>query len=278
MKKLGLCLGLLFSLNVSGQQQKYVADTLSPVQIVQLYVSPNGFPGKMKFFCCELYQEWYADKTLGQQLPANVQRDVKVIYEDTIHAAVSVWLHDSVTSKDIYFYLVHNQTWAVYAARSLAYTDVAVNQLKKMDSIPLADRGKTYTDAHGRTFAFEHDNLTLWGGSDTNLVQFFRQNEKTFNAVQKRMTKKGYYGRNDTLVNGAMKDKKIKSLSQKILIRGFQSDKLYPGAVFYMLGGVSDNSVGYMYQPDATKVPNMTEKHFILVRPLGNGWYLFKTT
>lgn len=254
------------------------ADTLLPLQIVEQYVSPKGFPGKMKYFCCEMYTEWYADSTLGQQLPARVQRECKLIFQDTAHAVVAVWMHDSITSRDIYFFLVKKKCWTIYAARSLVMTSEAKKELARLDSIPEKDRGKAYTKAHENSFVFEYNNLKLWGSPDTTLSENFQKNKKKFYQLQALMKKKGYYGKNDTLVNDAQTDKKIKKLTDQLLIRKIDYDVRYPGCVFFIIGGMIDNTVGYMYQPDPKKVPLITEKHYIYLRPLGNGWYVFKTT
>lgn len=254
------------------------SDTLSPLQIVELYVSPNGFPNKLKFFCCEFYQEWGADSTLGQQLPARVQRECKVLYQDSIRAAVSVWLHDSTVSRDIYFFLMKNQNWTLYAARSLVMTGLAAADKKRMDSLHLAVGDKNYLKKTGHTYSFDEKNMKLWAGSDKDLQSHFIKNKDEFGQLQKRLEKKGFYGKNDSLLTKAMTDKKIKKQTAGLLIREISYDPKWPGCVFYLIGGISDNTVGYLYQPDPKKIPRMTEKKYILIQPLGNGWYIFKTT
>lgn len=253
-------------------------DTLSPLQVVQKYVSPDGFPGKMKFFCCELDKEWYADSTLGQHLPKRVERECKLLFQDSTHAVVAVWLHDSTTSRDVYFYLVKSKNWTIYSLRALTMTQEAKRELARLDSIPEKERGKTYTKSHENSYAFEYNNLKLWSSSDTALSAYFMKNQKKFFELQKQMQKKGYYGKNDTLVNDGQKDKKIKKLTDQLLIRNIDYDKRYPTCVFYIIGGMMDNTVGYLYQPDPKKVPRITEKHYIYLRALGDGWYVFKTT
>ncbi len=268
---------LVFLSIVSEAQQKSPSDTLTPLQIVERYVSPNGFPNRLKFFCCELYGEWNADSTLGQNLPRTVQRTSELIFQDTAHAVVSVWLHDSLTSLDIYFYLVKNKNWTMYAVRSLVMRQAAKDALKRLDSIPEKDRGLVYTKTHQHTYAFEQENLELWNNSDNVLIEHFNSHKKQFLEIQKRLVKKGYT-KSDSLVACGMKDKKIKKISNAILIRGFEYDKRYPGCVFYLLGGISDNTVGYLFQPNPNKIPLITEKHYIILKSLGDGWYLFKTT
>lgn len=128
----------------SSPQQHSVVDYLSPYQVVNQYVSVNGFPDKLKYFCCELYQEWDADSTLGQHLPKNVLRSPQLIFQDSTHAIVAVWLHDSVLSVDVYFYLIKKKVWTIYAARSLVMKAAATNEINRLDSIPINERGRNY--------------------------------------------------------------------------------------------------------------------------------------
>lgn len=244
---------------------------------MERYVSPDGFPNKMKFFCCELHGEWNADSTLGQNLPRTVVRTSELVFQDSAHAAVAVWLHDSITSLDIYFYLVKSQNWTIYAVRSLVMRQSAKNALKSLDSIPQKDRGEAYTKTHAHTYTFERKNLELWDNSDNVIIDHFNAHKKEFLAIQKRMVKKGFT-KSDSLIPKAINDKKIRKLTEPTLIRGFEFDKKYPGCVFYLIGGIADNTVGYMYQPDPKKIPLITEKHYIIIKSMGDGWYLFKTT
>jgi len=275
MKRFLLACSLAICAGVSAQSP---ADTLSPLRVVEKYVSPDGFPEKMRHFCCEMYQEWMAPQTLGQQLSASVKREAHLLYQDTGKAVVTVWLHDSVTSMDVYFYLQHRSVWTVYAVRSLVMKDFAKNELKRLDSVPVADRGKTYTAKWGHTWQFDRDNAVLWGEADTLLADNFRTRKAEFNKLEKMRAKKFPLKQTDSVYTYVLRDKKIKKLCDALLIRNVVIDKRAPGAILYVIGGVLDNTVGYMYQPDPAKVPQVTAGYFILIKPLGNGWYLFKTT
>ncbi len=277
MRNLFAAFLLLFTLSGLAQQRS-PSDTLSPLRVVEKYISPNGFPEKLKYFCCELYQEWHAKQTLGQQLAPSVKREARVLYLDTLHAAVAVWLHDSITSMDVYFYLIKNQNWTIYAVRSLAMTEAATQEKKRLDSIPESGRGKAYTKQRGYSYTFEYANLDLWNSSDTALATYFHRHKKEFHSLQKKLVAKGYYGKHDSLLTFAMASKKIKKPANKLLIRSIEYNPRHPGMILFVVGGMVDNTVGYFYQPDPAKVPPMTEKKYILIRPLGEGWYLFKTT
>lgn len=276
MKRIFVVLLLAVSLGV--RAQSLPGDTLSPMRVVEKYLSPDGFPEKMRHFCCEMYQEWSAPKTLGQQLAVSVQRDLHVLYQDTARAVITVWLHDSTTTMDVYFYLQHRGVWTVYAVRSLVMTSVAKKELKRLDSIPLEQRGKPYATISTHTWQFDYDNTVLWGKSDTMLAQNFYEHKATFLKLEKMRAKKFPLKASDTLKIDLNVDRKMRKQMNKLLLREIILDPHAPGAVLYHIGGVLDNSVGYMYQPDPAKVPPVTAGYFILIRPLGNGWYLYKTT
>lgn len=272
-----LLFGFFVLLHLSGKGQ-HLGDTLSPLRVVEKYVSPNGFPEKLRHFCCEMYQEWSAPLTLGQQLGPNVQREITLRYQDTSRAVVTVWFHDSLTSMDVYFYLQHRTEWTVYAVRSLAMKAIAESELRRLDSIPEVQRGKSYTTTTGHTWKFDSENTKLWGSSDTLLAEHFYKNQKLFTKLEKKRAKKYPVVTPDSISRNVMNDRKIRKASDHLLVRNIIIDKQAPEAVLYLLGGVLDNSVGYLYQPDSSKVPVASAGYFILIRPLGKGWYLYKTT
>ena len=46
----------------------------------------------------------------------------------------------------------------------------------------------------------------------------------------------------------------------------------------FSIGGMIDNSVGYFYCKDKNKLPEMSDNRYIMIKHLGDGWYLYKTT
>lgn len=275
MKRLLTALLICTTLIGFGQS---AGDTLSPLRVVEKYVSRNPFPEKLRHFCCEMYHEWMAPLTLGQQLGPQVKRECTLLYLDTGKAVVTVWFHDSITSFDAYFYLQHRDVWTVYAVRSLVMKQEAVKELKRLDSIPVKQRGKPYKKISGHTWQFDRDNTSLWNSPDTTLASHFHRNKTAFAKLEKKRASKYPLGANDTTYRTVITDKKIRKQADALLIRDIIVDENAPGTVLYLLGGVLDNSVGYMYQPDPAKLPSISAGYFILIRPLGNGWYLYKTT
>ncbi|MCA6364826.1 MAG: hypothetical protein IM638_17465 [Bacteroidetes bacterium] len=251
---------------------------LSPLQVVEQYVSPQGFPDKKSYVSGELTGERKTDTTLGQRLPLRVQRHTRLVRQDSTFACVAVWLHDSLLSTDYYFYLRKKEVWSMYAIRTLTGTAPVKAALARLDSVPPAARGKAYTAAHSHSWAFEKANCTLFLGCDSVLKTHFISNRKTFVNLQTTLAKNPRQCSNDSLLARAFGNKKISRKAGQLLIRSVVTDPLWPGTLLFLIGGTSDNRVGYLYQPDPAKIPPVSARNYILIEPLGNGWYLFKTT
>ena len=99
-----------------------------------------------------------------------------------------------------------------------------------------------------------------------------------FTALKNELIAKGIFK-----YEGGTRDmKSIEGVNHQL--RGLFIDNVYPyseetkGSLFFLIGGITDNSVGYFYIKDERNVPEMSPSHFIMIRSLGDGWYLYKTT
>ena len=110
------------------------------------------------------------------------------------------------------------------------------------------------------------------------LAQNFYTHRSEFLKLEKMRAKEYPLTARDTIMMTMNVGKKTRKQMNKLLLRDILIDPHARGTVLYLVGGVSDNSVGYMYQPDPAKLPPVSAGYFILIRPLGNGWYLYKTT
>lgn len=251
---------------------------LSPLQVVENYVSPQGFPAKKMHVSGELTGERKSDTTLGQRLPLRVQRHSRLIKQDSSFACVAVWLHDSLLSTDYYFYLRKKEVWSMYAIRTISGTAPVKAELDRLDSVPPVQRGKSYTAAHSHSWAFEKANTTLFLSCDSLLKTHFRNNQKAFANLQHTLAKNPQQCANDSLLARAFAKKNVGRNATKLLIRSVITDKQSPGGLLFLVGGIGDNRVGYLYQPDPALIPPVSARNYILVEAMGNGWYLIKTT
>ena len=53
---------------------------------------------------------------------------------------------------------------------------------------------------------------------------------------------------------------------------------IYPNVIFFTIGGILDDTGGYLYVEDNKDLPKIEKSKFIMIREIGNGWYFFKTT
>ena len=251
---------------------------LTPLQVVQNYVSPNGFPAKKQHVAGELSAERRSDTTLRQRLPPRIKRSCRLIREDSVTACVALWLRDSVSSFDYYFYLRKKQVWMMYSIRSLAGTELVRTQLRVLDSVPSADRGKVWTSTHAHTWKFEYDNAQLYLSNDSNLKSYFSAHLIEFEKLRKSLEKGKYLNRGDSVLSHSGENKKIRKQLDALLIRSIAADSSSPGGILFVIGGTGDDRCGYLYQPDPAKLPAVNERYYILIESLGKGWYLIKTT
>lgn len=251
---------------------------LSPLQVVENYVSPNGFPAKKQHVAGELSSERRSDTTLGQRLPPHIKRSCRLIREDSVTACVAVWLRDSVSSFDYYFYLRKKQVWIMYSIRSLANTEFVRKQLKQLDSVPVPERGKAWTATHAHSWKFEYDNARLYLSNDSNLKSYFNTHLLEFEKLRKSLEKGKFLNRGDSVLSHSGENKKIRKQLDALLLRGVAADSISPGGILFVIGGTGDNRCGYFYQPDPAKLPAVNERYYILIESLGKGWYLIKTT
>jgi hypothetical protein len=50
------------------------------------------------------------------------------------------------------------------------------------------------------------------------------------------------------------------------------------GCLVFSIGGMMDNTVGFLYVKDKKHLPKMDDSGVIMIREIGDGWYLYKTT
>jgi hypothetical protein len=121
-------------------------------------------------------------------------------------------------------------------------------------------------------------------GSDADIIGHFNRHQAQFNEVV-RLAQQGRYfpaELNEAALTGekaANNDPAIKELLRGLYIRRLtRRDTGCSSCLEFIIGGVNNNTVGLLYQPNPAEVPDMNPKRIIVIKPLGDGWYLYKTT
>jgi len=274
MKKLLLLLLLL-------PQLVRAQPAAEPLQIAERFVAPEGWPDMRGYLCCEAAGQ-AKRQTLGQQIPRKLRRRCQLLQQDSARAVVAVELRDSTTRNDFYLHFTREASgWKLGAVRSLAMTALGAPMLKMLTGMPPKEVAK-YDQTHPAAgHAFTVGNIRLWVGADADIMQHFRRRRPDFEEVV-RLVRAGQYFTADSANAGeqaANADPAVQRLLQSLFISRVTRRDLPCGTCLeFVIGGMVDNTVGLLYQPDAAAVPAMSPNRVIVIRPLGDGWYLYKTT
>ncbi|UOQ52577.1 hypothetical protein [Hymenobacter cellulosivorans] len=254
------------------------AQQLAPLSIAQHFVAREGWSGFARYVCCEVQQQ-ARRQTLGQQIPAHLQRTCEVVQQTDSTAVVAVELRDSTGGNDFYLHFVRQNTWKLQAVRGLGMTNFGRQMLTVLEGLPADERAR-YNQTHPKAeYDFTVGNIRLWIGSDADIEAHFTQHQADFEKTV-RLLQAGSYFRSEPADEAAANaDPAIDALLKSLYISRVTRKSTDCDACFaFVIGGLIDNTVGLLYEPDESKVPAMHPGSLIVVKPLGHGWYLFKTT
>ncbi|QJX46409.1 hypothetical protein HMJ29_05450 [Hymenobacter taeanensis] len=274
---LGWCLPLMLR----------AAQPLEPLQIAEHFVAKTGWD-EMKSYLSGEAAGQARRQSLGQQIPATLERHCQLLQQGRATAVVTVELRDSVSRNDIYLHFRRDSTaatapWKLTAVRSLAMTQLGPPMLKLLSEMPSAEVAQ-YNQKHpSADHAFMLGNIQLWIGSDANISQHFTRNQAAFQRAVQFIQAHRYFTAAPDSANieeqAINEDKELQAILRPLYITRISQEYLDCGSCLqFIIGGVTDNTVGLLYQPNAQQVPPMSPDRVIVIKPLGNGWYLFKTT
>ena len=257
---------------------------LQPLQIAQQFVAPTGWPAMKDYLCCEVAGQ-ARRQTLGQQIPARLQRACQLVAQGPASAVVAVELRDSVGGRSD-FYLHFNKEaegWKLQAIRSLAMTHLGPPMVELLANLPPTEVADYDLKHPGASHAFTLGNLRLWTSTDADISAHFQRQRADFQEAM-HLLKAGRYfdlpatGPDDTGEQAANADPALHALLQKLFLGRVTRRATGCGScVGFVIGGKLNSTVGFLYQPEAAQLPAMHPDHLIVLKPLGGGWYLYKT-
>ncbi|MBX0291486.1 hypothetical protein K3G63_13635 [Hymenobacter sp. HSC-4F20] len=274
---------LLWGLSLQG----WAGPPLEPLQIAEQFVAPGGWADMKGYLSGEAAGQ-ARRQSLGQQIPATLQRHCQLLQQGPATAVVTVELRDSVSRNDIYLHFRRDSTtsatpWKLAAVRSLAMTQLGPPMLQLLTDMAPAEVAQ-YNQKHPEaSHEFMLGNIRLWIGSDADISQHFRRNQAAFQRAARLIQARRFFAAPaDSAATGeqlANTDAEVQALLRPLYIsRVTQRTLGGAGGLEFIIGGVTNNTVGLLYQPTAALVPAMSPERVIVVKPLGNGWYLYKTT
>jgi hypothetical protein len=127
-------------------------------------------------------------------------------------------------------------------------------------------------------YNFQLGNTKLTLELDDNIAKHFKTNQAEFErlknlALTQFEKEKVDEERSIKLIEN------LKADYQKLFISSVSTGGYELGnCINFLIGGMVDNSVGYIYIKDKKDLPEMNSDRVIMIKEIGNGWYIYKTT
>ncbi len=222
------------------------------IGLVEQFFSPDGINNKQDAYTGEMLS--FIDKpTLGETLPAKTKIKIRLLASSNKRKVYAVSLSVNGKSHDYYtFILKEENQWKISAIRKLALPGIFYITLEKLQN-------KTrQTDKEKQ----QYQNMLLTVKSDAELKTFLLERKHIFDKIVK-LAKTNL--------------RQANQLANSIYINSVKHDDKN-GIVDMTIGGMLDNSVGYLYIPDDTAVPEISASDYIYVEHIIDNWYIYKTT
>jgi hypothetical protein len=233
----------------------------------------------------------YKGRPNGQDLQKGSITNFTLLEQTENKSVVAMAILDS-TGKglDTYLYFEKDSTWKMNAFRTLAMTGIIEQvkiELEKLTPQQVNDiikKSKTnnkedyaiFTSREDYNFQLGQARLTL--ELDDNIIKHFLNNQAEFERI-KNIALKELEGKEVDEETSIDLVENIKGAYHKLYISSISTGGYELGnCINFLIGGMVDNSVGYLYVADKKDVPEMNSDRVIMIKEIGNGWYIYKTT
>jgi hypothetical protein len=234
----------------------------------------------------------YKGRPNGQDLQSGLTTKFTLLGQTEKTAVVAMTILDSLgKGLDTYLHFEKNTIWKVNAFRALALTGVieqVKNGLEKMtpeqvdEMIKSSKKNKKSNEfamfTSKEEYEFELGNARLTIELDDNIAKHFVTNQSEFErlknlALTQLEKEKVDEERSMKLIEN------LKADYQKLFISSVSTGGYELGnCINFLIGGMVDNSVGYIYVKDKKNLPKMNPDRIIMIKEIGKGWYIYKTT
>jgi hypothetical protein len=259
--------------------------TYEPLDLAKKIFGKNSLPNIENYTSGE-----YKGRPNGQDLQESATTKFLLLGQTEKTAVVAMTILDS-TGKglDTYLHFEKDTVWKMSAFRALAMTGFIENIVKVLQEMTpeqideIINKPKTerteYEIFHSKEeYDFELGNAKLTIELDDNIAKHFMTNQVEFErlknlALTQLEKEKIDEERSMKLIEN------LKTDYQKIFISSISTGGYELGnCINFLIGGMVDNTVGYIYVKDKKDLPEMNPSRVIMLREIGNGWYIYKTT
>lgn len=258
-----------------------------PLDLAKKIFAKDSFSSIKNFSAGE-----YDGRPNGQDLQEGSKTTFLLLGQTDKTAVVAMAVLDSLgNGLDTYLHFKKDSIWKMTAFRALAMTGIIERimdglesmTMEQVDEIIKKSKSKntdsTYTPFTSRDeYEFKLGNSRLILDLDDDIIKHFLTHREEFERLKEAAV--GQI-RND-VVHEESSVKLIESLKsdyQKLFISSVSTGGYELGkCINFLIGGMLDNTVGYIYVTDKENLPEMNPDRIIMIREIGRGWYLYKTT
>lgn len=256
----------------------------SPLTLAKKIFAKDSLPNIAEFVTGE-----YQGRPNGQDLRDGAVTKFLLLKQTEKDAVVAMTILDSSgKGLDTYLFFVKDRIWKMNAFRSLATTGIieqVKDQLEKMtlkqvdEMVEESRKNKKKSMFESREdYQFQLGNAKLTLELDENIIRHFHQNKTEFERL-KNLAVAQLDKRETDEENRAPLLQNERSGYQKLFISSVSSGGYELGkSINFFIGGILDNSVGYIWVKDKKDLPEMNSNTVIMLREIGGGWYIYKTT
>lgn len=245
----------------------------TPAWIVERFFQHEEWSDRAAYLGGEM-EQYAGEPTPGNQMPAGTPVTARELQADSQRAIYAVSIRRDGRTYDAYVYLDRDANrWRITAVRLLALPAFFYMGMDSLQAMP------------DRTPAYEQmlTNMRLTAASDSALKQHFVEHADQFEALATAgaaLDAAELPILADHEGGGAPSPSRaaIRNALPRLGLASMQHDEEAPGCLLLVIGGIMDNSVGYLYAPPGCAVPRMSPGYFIYLEALRPGWYVYKTT
>jgi len=223
----------------------------SPEDIVQAFFGPYGIDDKNACYTGEMLG-FKEQPTIGETLSLGVSITTRPLLSTDSNIVLGVTLTSAGHGKDWYAYLAKREgQWKLEAVRTLALTRIPSMVLAQLEELENRTAEEEWT-LHNLRFMFKND---------AELIDFLKSHTGELGKIVELIST------DHSAAVQAARDLHIDSVK-----------KINHGLVEFVIGGMVDNSVGFLWVPPGVTPPVISMNAYILVERAVGPWYLFKTT
>lgn len=255
------------------------AQELEPLELVQKVFTDKDFAKRTHKYSTGEYE----GHPNANDLSKNTQLTFRLLDKSENTAVVNITILDSLGKGiDTYVHLEKDKDWKIEAFRALAMTGFMEQALLEMEKMTEAQID-TLIQEDNETFKSKEDyyqeleNIKLTLALDDAIIEHFENNREKFEELKSEL-QNTKFDKDEQSYRKINIGEQFKTNYKKLLISAISTHYNCKGCFEFVIGGMIDNTVGYLYIPNEQNVPEMNPSRIIMIREIGNGWYLFKTT